>query len=97
MRERTEMSGGDARAAAKAAWLDRKTPPHVVTLVLLAGISALNMNMVLPSLPSLAAHYDAEYGVVALAVSAYLGLTAVLQLVLGPLSDRVGRRPVILG
>jgi MFS transporter, DHA1 family, multidrug resistance protein len=91
------MSGGDTRAAAKAAWLDRKTPPHVVTLVVLAGISALNMNMVLPSLPSLAAHYDAEYGVVALAVSAYLGLTAVLQLVLGPLSDRYGRRPVILG
>ncbi len=88
---------GDAAATGRAAWLDRRTPPHVLTLVLLAGVSALNMNMVLPSLPSLAAHYDAEYGVVALAVSAYLGLTAVLQLVLGPLSDRFGRRPVILG
>jgi DHA1 family bicyclomycin/chloramphenicol resistance-like MFS transporter len=78
-------------------WLNRETPPHVVTLVVLAGIGAINMNMLLPSLPSLAAHYDAEYGVVALAVSAYLAVTAVLQLFLGPLSDRYGRRPVVLG
>jgi hypothetical protein len=28
------------------------TPPHIVTLVLLAGISALNMNIFLPSLPN---------------------------------------------
>jgi DHA1 family bicyclomycin/chloramphenicol resistance-like MFS transporter len=68
----------------------------VVTLVLLTGVSALNLNMVLPSLPSIAAHYQADYAVVALTISAYLGLTAVLQLVLGPLSDRFGRRPVII-
>ncbi len=91
------MTGGEgATGYGRAAWLDRKTPPHVVTLVLLAGVSALNMNMILPSLPSLAAHYNADYGVAALAVSAYLGLTALLQLVLGPLSDRFGRRPVII-
>ena len=78
-------------------WLDRASPPHVLTLVLLTGVSALNMNMVLPSLPSIAAHYGASYGVVALTISAYLGLTALLQLLLGPLSDRFGRRPVILG
>jgi DHA1 family bicyclomycin/chloramphenicol resistance-like MFS transporter len=77
-------------------WLDRATPPHVVTLVLLAGVSALNMNMILPSMPSLARHYAADYGVVALSVSAYLALTAALQLLLGPLSDRFGRRPVVL-
>jgi MFS transporter, DHA1 family, multidrug resistance protein len=78
-------------------WLNRQTPPHIVTLVVLAGIGALNMNIVLPSLPSLAAHYGADYGLAALAVSAYLAVTAVLQLFLGPLSDRFGRRPVVLG
>ncbi len=77
--------------------LSRETPPTIFTLVILAGIGALNMNMLLPSLPSLASHFDAEYGVVALAVSAYLAVTAVIQLVLGPLSDRFGRRPVVLG
>ena len=53
-----EMHGGPAPAA-KAVWLDRTTPPHVVTLVLMTGVGALNINMVLPSLPSIAAHYDA--------------------------------------
>ena len=91
-----ETHGGPAPAA-KAVWLDRTTPPHVVTLVLMTGVGALNINMVLPSLPSIAAHYAASYGVAALAISAYLGLTALLQLAIGPLSDRFGRRPVLLG
>jgi MFS transporter, DHA1 family, multidrug resistance protein len=86
-----------APSAGQRPWLNRQTPPHIVTLVVLAGLGALNMNMVLPSLPSLAQHYRADYAVVALAVSAYLAVTAVLQLFLGPLSDRFGRRPVVLG
>ena len=81
----------------RAVWLDRTTPPHLVTLVLLTGVPALNINMMLPSLPSLAEYYGADYGVVTLALSGYLALTAVLQLVFGPLSDRFGRRPVVLG
>ncbi len=87
---KTKMSAG-------AIWLNRTTPPHVITLVLLASISALNMNIFLPSLPGMAAYFDAEYGTMQLAISAYLGVTAVLQLIIGPLSDRFGRRPVLLG
>ena len=78
-------------------WLDRTTPPHILTLVLMTGVAALNMNIILPSLPSLSAHFGASYAVVQLAVSAYLALTAGLQLIIGPLSDRYGRRPVMLG
>jgi DHA1 family bicyclomycin/chloramphenicol resistance-like MFS transporter len=81
---------------AKPVWLDRTSPPHILTLVLLTGVAALNMNMMIPSLPSLTEHYATGYSVVALSVSAYLGLTALLQLLIGPLSDRFGRRPVIL-
>ena len=87
---KTNMSEG-------AVWLSRTTPPHVITLVLLASISALNMNIFLPSLPGMAAYFDADYGFMQLAISAYLGITAVLQLIIGPLSDRFGRRPVLLG
>ena len=41
-------------------FLDPKTPPSVLTLTLLAGISALTMNIFLPSLPSMAAWFDAR-------------------------------------
>ena len=96
MAQQTIGGAADATVSTAPVWLDRRTPPHILTLVLITGVSALNMNMILPSLPSLAAHYVADYAVVALTISAYLGLTAVLQLVIGPLSDRYGRRPVIL-
>lgn len=72
------------------------TAPHIVTLVLLAGIGALSMNIFLPSLPALAAHFETDYSTVQLAISAYLGIVGGLQLIIGPLSDRYGRRPVML-
>jgi MFS family permease len=93
----TSTAAEPSRAPASPVWLDRRTPPHVITLVAMTGVSALNMNMMLPSLPSLAEYFGADYAVVALAVSAYLAMTAALQVVLGPLSDRYGRRPVTLG
>lgn len=77
-------------------WLNRSTPPHVITLVVIAGVSALSMNIFLPALPSMATFFEADYAVVQLAISAYLGVTALLQIIIGPLSDRYGRRPVLL-
>ncbi|MGX9349647.1 multidrug effflux MFS transporter [Shimia sp. W99] len=78
-------------------FLDRSTPPNIFTLILLAGISALSMNIFLPSLPSMTAHFDTEYSVMQLSVAVYLGVNAVLQILVGPISDQLGRRPVILG
>lgn len=77
-------------------FLDRTTPPHLVTLILLAGVSALTMNVFLPSLPGMTRYFDTDYAVMQLSVSLYLMTTAVLQLAVGPLSDRYGRRPVLL-
>ena len=78
-------------------FLDRTTPPHIFTLILLAGMSALAMNIFLPSLPGMTAYFDTEYRLMQLSVAIYLGVNACLQLVIGPLSDKLGRRPVILG
>ena len=75
---------------------DRLTPPHITTLVVATATGALAMNVFLPSLPGIARHFDTDYGVVQLAVSLYLAATAVLQLGIGPASDRYGRRPVML-
>jgi len=73
-----------------------KASPHLVTLVMAAAVGPLAMNVFLPSLPGMARHFDTDYAVMQLAVSFYLAATAVLQLFIGPASDRFGRRPVIL-
>jgi DHA1 family bicyclomycin/chloramphenicol resistance-like MFS transporter len=80
----------------QAKFLNKNTPPHIVTLVLLAGLSALSMNIFLPSLPNMAAYFESDYSLMQLAISLYLAVTGVLQLVIGPMSDRYGRRPIIL-
>lgn len=77
-------------------FLDRTTPPHVVTLVVLAGMSALVMNIFVPSLQVMADSFGVEYSVMQRSVSLYLAFNAVLQIFIGPLSDSMGRRPVIL-
>ena len=77
-------------------FLDRTSPPHIATLILIAGLSALSMNIFLPSLPNMAVYFGVEYGVMQLSVSLYLGVSAVLQILIGPLSDRYGRRNVLL-
>ena len=78
-------------------FLDRSTPPHISTLVFLAGLSAMSMNIFLPSLPGMTAHFGTDYRVMQLSVALYLAMNAVLQIVIGPLADRYGRRPVMLG
>jgi DHA1 family bicyclomycin/chloramphenicol resistance-like MFS transporter len=77
-------------------FLDRTTPPKIVTLVLLAGLSALAMNIFLPSLPGMAVYFGVPYGVMQQSVALYLGLSAALQIVIGPISDRYGRRRVLI-
>ncbi|WP_349507017.1 multidrug effflux MFS transporter [Agrobacterium pusense] len=77
-------------------FLDRTTPPHIITLVVIAGVAALCMNVFLPSLATMAVYFETDYAVMQFAVSGYLADTACLQLVIGPLSDLFGRRPVML-
>ena len=72
------------------------TPPHLLTLILTNALSVLTLNMFLPSLAKMSEALEADYGLVNLSVAGYLAISAVLQLVMGPLSDRYGRRPVML-
>ena len=65
-------------------FLNRKTPPRLLTLTLLTGLSALTLNLMLPSLPQMALYFNAPYGLMQLAVSLYLALLAVVQVVIGP-------------
>ena len=72
------------------------SPPHIATLILMAAVPILTLNMFLPALATVADDFGVSYGTAALSISLYMVATAVLQLLVGPLSDRYGRRPVIL-
>lgn len=78
-------------------YFDSTTPPHISTLILMVGVSTLAMNIFLPSLQGMAEYFEVEYRVMQLSVALYLGMNAFMQLIVGPISDRFGRRPVVLG
>ncbi len=69
----------------------------VPLLVVLAAIGPMALNLPLPAVPGLARYFETDPGTIQLTITLYLGGMAVAQLFLGPLSDRYGRRPVILG
>ena len=71
--------------------------PLIALLVAMSGIGSLSLNILVPALPGIAAQLATDLGNVQLTVSLYLVGLAFSQLLLGPLSDRFGRRPVILG
>ncbi len=78
-------------------FLDRTTPPHILTLILITGMSALNMSIFLPSLAAMTDYFQTDYAIMQIALSGYLAATAVLQTFIGPFSDRYGRRKIVIG
>ena len=62
----------------------------------MAGLGAMNMSAFLPSLPHMTEYFSTRYDVMQLSVSLYLAITAVMQLFIGPISDRFGRRNITL-
>ncbi|MCY4152262.1 MAG: multidrug effflux MFS transporter [Aestuariivita sp.] len=72
------------------------SPPHLTTLIFLTALSAISVNMFLPSLGNIATTFETSYGTVSWAISGFLIVTAIIQIVAGPWSDRIGRRPVVI-
>ncbi|MDG3042501.1 MFS transporter [Roseicyclus marinus] len=71
-------------------------PPHLATMILLVALVVLTLNMFLPALPRMAEVFGVSEATMGLAVSAYMVAAGVMQLILGPISDLLGRRRVIL-
>jgi MFS transporter, DHA1 family, multidrug resistance protein len=65
-------------------------------LAMLTALGPLSMDMYLPSLPDIAHVLDAPVARTQLTISSYLVGFAAGQMIYGPLSDRYGRRPVLL-
>src|SRR5690606_40778441 len=62
-----------------------------------AAVSPLGINLYLPSMPGMAASMGVDYAAIQFTLSVYLAAVALGQLIIGPVSDRYGRRPVLLG
>jgi DHA1 family bicyclomycin/chloramphenicol resistance-like MFS transporter len=65
-------------------------------LALLTALGPLSTDMYLPALPAIAAELDAGTAGAQMTLSAFLLGFAVGQFVYGPVSDKLGRRPVLL-
>ena len=65
-------------------------------LSLLTALGPLSMDMYLPSLPDIGRTLNAPTLQVQLTISSYLFGFAVGQIFYGPVSDRFGRRPILL-
>lgn len=68
-----------------------------LALALLLGLQPVTTDLYLPALPSLAAALKAPMAATQLTMSLVLLAFGLGQLAMGPLSDRFGRRPVLLG
>jgi MFS transporter, DHA1 family, multidrug resistance protein len=68
----------------------------IVLLSMLLGIQPVATDLYLPALPAIKAEFGAELSHVQLTLSALLLAFGTSQLVWGPLSDRFGRRPILL-
>ncbi|MDA8741680.1 multidrug effflux MFS transporter [Amylibacter sp.] len=77
-------------------FLAAKSNPHLITLIFITAASIVSLNMFLPSLANMATEYDVSYRVMNISVAGYLAVTAFLQIIIGPLSDRYGRRIILL-
>jgi len=68
----------------------------VLLLALLLGLQPVTTDLYLPALPALTDVFDGSMGQAQLTLTALLLAFGLSQLVWGPLSDRFGRRPILL-
>ena len=68
----------------------------VLMLALLLGLQPVTTDLYLPALPAITEGFDANMGQAQLTLTALLLAFGLSQLVWGPMSDRFGRRPILL-
>src|ERR1700726_4975045 len=89
------MHGVTGKPAAAA---DKPGTSRMMLLLLVAmtGVAPISLYMLVPALPVLASVFGRDISIAQMTVSLYMVGIACSQIVMGPLSDRFGRRPVLL-
>ena len=77
-------------------FLNKNTPPHIFTLIVLSGLGALSLSIFLSSILEMSIYFNKSYALMQLSISLYLITTAFFQIIAGPLSDKFGRRRITL-
>lgn len=70
--------------------------PSLAILIAVTALGPLALNIFIPAMPGMTSVFGVDYGTIQLTLTLYLFGVAVAQLFMGPLSDRFGRRPVLL-
>lgn len=68
----------------------------LLILVIATAMGPLSLNIFLPSMPGILAVFATDYGTVQLTLTFFLVGLGVGQVIYGPISDRLGRRPTLL-
>ena len=68
----------------------------LLLLVAMTGVAPISLYMLVPALPELARTFGRDISIAQMTVSLYMVGIACSQIIMGPLSDRFGRRPVLL-
>ena len=71
--------------------------PSFAILVAISAVGPLALNIFVPSMPGLQTEFGVPYGTAQLTLTLFLIGMAVCQLIYGPISDKLGRRPMLLG
>ncbi len=77
--------------------IKRHQPSRFILITCISLISFFPINILLPSFPALSDHFDTPTADVALSISLFTLVFAISQLVAGPLSDKWGRKEVLIG
>src|SRR5690242_12496943 len=89
---------GIAGSSQGAAEIEGAAPSRrtLLLLVVMTGAAPISLYILVPALPVLATTFGRDISVAQMTVSLYMVGIACSQLIMGPLSDRFGRRPVLL-
>src|SRR6202000_249966 len=72
------------------------TRTMLLLLVAMTGVAPISLYMLVPALPLLVTNFKSDISIAQMTVSLYMVGIACSQILMGPLSDRYGRRPVLL-